>query len=36
MYYNNGSRKMGDYSINNPIGKHVILHNNGTVEFKNY
>ena len=35
-YYNNGDRRMGDYSDDKPIGKHVTLIKNGEVETKNY
>ena len=36
FYYNNGDRKIGDYSKGEPIGKHVILKKNGEIETKNY
>ena len=36
MYYNNGDRRMGDYSKDNPIGKHIILTKNGEVKTENY
>ena len=34
--YNDGDRRMGDYSNNNPIGKHVTLTKNGEVKTTNY
>ena len=36
MYKNNGDRKMGDYSNDKKVGKHVILTKNGEVKTKNY
>ena len=35
-YYNDGDRRMGDYSNNNPIGKHVTLTKNAEVKTTNY
>ena len=35
-YYNNGDRKMGDYSNHKLIGKHVKLTKKGDVEIENY
>ena len=35
-YYNNGDRQMGDYSNDKPIGKHVILTNDGQDETIEY
>ena len=36
MYYNNGDRQMGDFLNEEPIGKHVLLKNNGEIETINY
>ena len=36
FYLNNGDRMMGDYSNDEPIGKHVTLTKNGEVKTKNY
>ena len=35
MYYNNGDREMGDYSNDEPIGKHIMLKKNGEIEINN-
>ena len=34
--YNNGDRSMGDYSKDEPIGKHVMLTKNREVKIENY
>ena len=36
MYYKSGARKMGNYSNDKEIGKHVILKDNGEVSIINY
>ena len=35
-YYNNGDRRMGDYSNDKPIGRHALLTRNGEVKTVNY
>ena len=36
MYYNNGDREMGNYSIGQSVGKHVKLTQSGDVRTENY
>ena len=36
MYYHKGDRSMGDYYNDKPIGKHVLLTNNGEIQIENY
>ena len=36
MYYNNGDRQIGNYSNDEPIGKHALLKNNGKIKIINF
>ena len=36
MYYNDGSREMGDYLNGKKIGKHVKLYKNGEIESNDF
>ena len=36
MFYNDGDRRIGNYSNDKPIGKHSLLKNNGEIKIINF